>query len=258
MTRNTISFRALSLAALLMAMPLIALGQDVLPGMDLFQTDPGNTGFCFCDHPIPAGFFGPGSDPFDQPVHFEGFPPLGTTLCPGNDLSGIDTIVERLGTATLPEIGSSDTIPIEIVELQLRNADPIEVTYNGGQNPEFWDLMVTLTPSAPSLGLMTLTKTHAGGGVADIELMYFPGFNFSLGPLNLHHELPSALEMIATDIPWVYETAPDGSCTSNFCLNPGNLTALSNTSAGLGWLVYCPSPPVAVEGVHWGQVKSLY
>jgi hypothetical protein len=164
MTRNTLSFRALSLAALLMAMPLAALGQDVLPGMDLFHTEPGSTGFCFCDHPIPAGFFGPGSDPFDQPVHFEGFPPLSTPLCPDNDLSGIDTIVERLGTAVLPNIGASDVIPIEIVELKLLNADPIEVTYDGGQNPEIWDLTVTLAPSAPSLGLMTLTKTHAGGG----------------------------------------------------------------------------------------------
>ena len=57
---------------------------------------------------------------------------------------------------------------------------------------------------------------------------------------------------------WIYEVPATGSCTSNFCLNPGSLTVVANAAGSLGWNVFCPTDPVASEGVDWGTVKSLY
>ena len=133
--------------------------------------------------PIPADFFGPGSDPF-----FDIFPVEGSgsnsgfgpsdfefssslfdsslfSLFLGSDVSlaDTDTVVERQGAANLPIIGSMDTIPIEIVELNLVSTSPITVTFNGGQNPEQWDVEVQLSnPQAP--GTMTLTRTGPSSG----------------------------------------------------------------------------------------------
>ena len=244
----------------LAALPLAALAQDVLPGKDLFQSDPTNTGFCFCDHPIPADFFGPGSDPFDQPVNFTGSPLPPDPSCPFDDLSSIDTVLERLGVAELPAIGSSDTVPIEIVALSLVSVAPIVVTYNGGQDPELWNIQMELTPSQPTTGQMLIEKTHASGGLLDIDLIYSPSINFLQGPLSLHWSPAVPLSLTGTDIPWSYESPPANSCRSNICINPGGLTVVGGPEegAGFGWLAYCPTGPVATDKVNWGEVKSLY
>src|SRR5712692_9760276 len=50
----------------------------IQPGLDLFETVPGQTQFLFPPgNPIPPGFFGMGSDPFTGTIPLQGLP-LGT------------------------------------------------------------------------------------------------------------------------------------------------------------------------------------
>ena len=72
------------------------------------------------------------------------------------------------------------TIPIEIVALSLRGLSPTTVTFNGGQNPQPWDVEVDLSPTGNTpLGSMTATKTHANGGTFDASFFIVPRFRFT-------------------------------------------------------------------------------
>ncbi len=137
-------------------------------GFDLFVTDSSQTQITFSNSlPIPAGFFGPGSDPFTGTVHFDGVP-LGTYQ--GVNVGDTDTIVERKTDATLPQPPpSNDGVPIEIVSLSLVSVAPITVTYNGG-NPELWNVTVALAPT-PSTGAMTIFMKDQQGGTFDVTLL---------------------------------------------------------------------------------------
>ena len=100
-----------------------AAADDVLAGSDLFLTPAGpggGPGLTYQDlsgDPIPADFFGPGSDPFDGVIYLRGNPfsvpgPMGTEMA--------DTIVERLSDASLPDhTCSHDTIDTQIIALEL-------------------------------------------------------------------------------------------------------------------------------------------
>ena len=93
-------------AALVLATPATtALAQDIAPGFDLFTTDPVSTHRNFIDTPIPADFFGPGSDPFDGIISLTGEPLAGSTpLCPHDDLTVVDVVIQRPVVAQLPGI----------------------------------------------------------------------------------------------------------------------------------------------------------
>ena len=119
----------------------------IAPGVDLFTTpDGGTTDQDFAGMPIPPGFFGPGSDPFTGVIVYGG-QPLATA--PPGAIFPADTIVERLDTALLGGPGTQDVIPIEIVALHLVSVQPITVTYNGGMNPQLWDVQSCLSSAAP-------------------------------------------------------------------------------------------------------------
>ena len=225
-----------------------ALADDVLAGLDLFETDPGTTFQDFLSTPVPADFFGPGSDPFDGIIQLEGNPG-GFTLCPNDDLSRVDTIVQRLSTASLPLIGDTDVIDTEIVALSLKSVAPITVTWNGGQNPELWDVDVELSALAQPSGSMTIRHLDANGGTFDSDLPVLPKVTFTLvsNPLDIRVldfglEATPAVHFLAAAVPWAHSTPPSGSCTSNFCVNPGNLTLQQAplAQADHGVLSICP------------------
>ncbi|MGH2687299.1 MAG: hypothetical protein ACRDKW_00605, partial [Actinomycetota bacterium] len=170
-----------------LALPLLAgaaaplRAADVLPGIDMWTT-PGS-GLTFDDfsgNPIPADFFDPGSDPFTGVVVLIGqpLPDLGPPTAPS--VFPADTIVRRPMTAVLPGPGSQDTIPIEIVALNLVSVNPITVTYNGGQNPEPWDVRVCLSAVAPQMqGGMTVRQECPTGGTYDSTLPVVPKLVFT-------------------------------------------------------------------------------
>ncbi len=147
---------------------------NVLPGVDLWSTPSGGATVDshFTVMPIPADFFGPGSDPFDQPITLEGDPI--PQIWPA------DVIVERLDTAFLPACGDSDMIPIEIIALSLKSINPITVTWDGGQDPELWDVKVCLSSvDTQHIGSMTIRHECSDGGTFDATLPVTPRFIFT-------------------------------------------------------------------------------
>jgi hypothetical protein len=183
----------------------------------------------FASDPIPAGFFGLGSDPFADQVKLKGGPLCDTEF---GDFDLVDTIIERsddpFDECTPPL--STASVDIHIVALNLVSAEPITVTYNGGQNPEQWDVMVGLSEVPAPMGTLWATKQHCSGGEFTSELYIQPKFTFTRGdpPSEvrvLDTGLPSGgsrppdlLEQL-TPIPWAHRTEdPVDPCTHFFTL----------------------------------------
>jgi len=214
----------LLIVVFLLSTPLAAFSQDVVAGFDAYEHN-GIKQWDFSLVPIPADFFGPGSDPFTGTVNLQGTPLGSTTDCPSG-LGNADTIIRRLQDALLPSIGSSDTVPIELVELSLVSSQPITVTYNGGQSPETWNVQLTLSQSATSTGTITIEKTLTDGGIFGMSIDLEPRFVFTRvfdGAVAILDSPGTWTDTIsAANVPWVYSalgfTCPP--CGSNFV--PGN------------------------------------
>jgi hypothetical protein len=70
----------------------------------------------------------------------------------------VSTVIQR-GAIHFNNVGDTDTVPIEIVELHLTSIDPIMVTY-GSEPPSFFDVFVDLDPAASQTpGSLQLTWT---------------------------------------------------------------------------------------------------
>ena len=136
-------------------------------GTDCWVTQCGQTHASFGNFPIPADFFGPGSDPFTEGVYLR-----------GEGGGQPDTRVARLQDVVLPALGSAAPIEIELVELNLVSCAPILVHVQG-QPPIEWDVQVTLSPTAAPLGQMVVTKTHENGGTFVSEFSVQPVFTFT-------------------------------------------------------------------------------
>ena len=254
--------------AILLAFPLAlsapARADNVLAGNDMFRTDAGSTYQDFSGTPIPASFFDPGSDPFTGTVRFAGSPLGHNTACPLDDLSLVDTIVRRNATANLPLIPSTDTVPIEIVALSLVSVNPITVTYSGGLNPETWNLRVTLSQSAAQVpGSMTITHANPAGGTFSSTLPVTPRFTFTRISDNAIRVLDlgdfgGVIQFQALNVPWIHSVPMAGSCTTNFCVNPGQLTTELSQLAAHGVISICPQPPTPARSHTWGLVKVIY
>jgi hypothetical protein len=143
-------------------------------GIDLWMTpDNGGTYVDFAEVPIPAGFFGPGSDPFTGVVELRGEPTGILALGP------TDHIVQRHGPAVVPP-GGSDSVPIEIVALSLVSVQPIGVTFGGGK-PEPWDVRICLSASnRQERGCMVIARDPCGdGGTFESQLPVLAKFTFT-------------------------------------------------------------------------------
>lgn len=134
-------------------------GFPIVADNDQFET-PGNgeTFHDFGGSPIPANFFGPGSQPFNQLVALEGVP-LSTD-------SEIDTIIQRHQTIT----GPGGSTQLTMTALSLRSSHPITVTYSSGAS-EAWNLKVGLSQFKASTGTMTVNAT-----TMDSTLKVWPRF----------------------------------------------------------------------------------
>ncbi len=206
--------------------------EDVLPGIDLLETEaPSAWQFGNGFPPIPVDFFNPGSEPF------EWWPPLGgkafgvSPVCPG-DLGNTDTIIERLATSHVDAIGAVDRVPIEMVQLSLSSTAPLDI--GGG---ELWNVDLTLSPVARSTGIMTITRTHADGGVFDAEMFVVPQFTFTRTDTLETAVLDGAAAgmgsyLRVTDVPWIDDSTgllwP--ACSSNFV--PGIDAAMKYVTGG--------------------------
>ena len=183
---------------------------DTIPaGIDPLETDSPAT----YQPVIPPGFFGPGSDPFSGNISFSGDP-----IGPSSGTA--DTLIQRMGQLDLfPPYPVQDTVPIELVALNLVSVNPIVVTYNGGMTPEPWDVRLEESNVTPSQGSMTVTKTHADGGTFTTTLTIQPRFIFTrVGPPGMQvWEAPAAAPFNTNSGPAPWE---------EFCLTPDALTGL--------------------------------
>lgn len=194
----------------------VQAGQDqksafVTPGPGT-SVDFGNVG----TPAIPADFFGPGSDPFDGAVGFQGA---------ANPATPCDTDIVAGGPVICPGAGfprSCDQVSIEIVALDLKSIDPMTVTFNGGQNPESWDVALILTVGAQPQGTLDATLEHANGGTFDCSLPILPRFVFT--PTGGGVDLTGDFDQVTLQLtgPWVINVNPN---LGVFAPNDGDFVA---------------------------------
>lgn len=201
--------------------PIVA-PEDIVPaGFDLFETDSSTSFYDFSQTPIPADFFGPGSDPFTGSVE------MGGKEIDPDQLGTTDTIVERLSVMHLPPpYPSSDMIPIELVELSLVSVEPIVVPV--GRTIQVWNVNVGVSHVVDSKGEMTITKVNNEGGTFDSVLYVQPLFTFTRVADGAVRQLDTGalglppLEFVAKDVPWRRTCPPEvlkvpGVTTEFFC-----------------------------------------
>jgi len=140
-------------------------GFPILAGNDEFETPAnGETFHDFGGSPIPANFFGAGSQAFNQLVALEGVP-----LSGGSD---VDTIIQRHQTVSAPG-GSTQ---LTMTGLSLKSINPITVTYAGG-GTESWNAQVSLSQFKASTGTMKVNSS-----TMDSTLKVWPRFTFTRIP----------------------------------------------------------------------------
>jgi len=141
-----------------------------LVGWGVFSPGMGGT-------PLPADFFGPGSDPFDGIIALTGSP---LTPNPPYEFGNADAIIERKESAALPDNESTDMVEIELVALNLLSTIPITVSYDGGAYFEEWDVHVCLSEIAlVDAGSMVLMRDCCLGGEFNATLAFYPKFIFT-------------------------------------------------------------------------------
>lgn len=177
-----------AIAALVVSKPATSCAQfEVAPGFDLWTTDPAGTHFFFDQTPfqgVPLGTFDFGGTIGVQDV--------GTT----------DTIVQRLQPASgVPGVPAN--INIELVSLQLRSVDPIDL----GAGLDFHYL--TLSNGPPVLGAATISFDSANGGTYNPTFAIPFGIEYHIGAIDgpvvsadVLQLLPSAVEPTPS---WVRE-----------------------------------------------------
>ncbi|MHC4775549.1 MAG: hypothetical protein ACYTBR_09825 [Planctomycetota bacterium] len=171
-------------------------------GIDCWETSCGRTKASFCEQPLPADFFEPGSEPFEGTVALQGA------------TGEADTQVARLQDMVFDRVPQSDTIDIEIVALNLVSCAPITVMVFG--EPQAWDVAVSLSETQPPPGQMTVTKTHENGGVFTSDFLVQPVFTFTkVDPPHDVRVLDTGLAGYSPDhlfsvgeMPWVHELEP--------------------------------------------------
>jgi hypothetical protein len=255
---------AVALCTAVLLLPAAVFATDVQTGFDTVVHVPPSF-WDFGPNPLPADYFGPGSDPFDGGIPADASVLPSSPFCPG-PLGNTDMILQRKNIASLPGVPSSDVIDIEIVELSLVSTSPITVTYNGGLNPEQWDVEITLSSSLASTGTMTIRQEHTNGGTFDAEVLLEPHFTFTRVSDSTVRTLDGAGSyedlIVATDVPWVY--ADPGldcpACVTNFI--PGDDGTGPQPFVFTGTIssqaVECGCAPGAIPTLsEWGLIAAL-
>ncbi len=123
--------------------------------------------------PIPAGFFGAGSDPFGDIVSF-----VGQAADPSGVQGATDTQIDH-GPVVFDAVTGVAQSTLNIITLDLISENPISVMY-GGANPEQWLVIAGLSPHDPGSGLLTATLDDPSGnaGTYDATVYVQPVFLF--------------------------------------------------------------------------------
>ena len=140
-----------------------AMSTFIQAGNDEFETTGnGETYHNFQASPVPAGFFGTGSQQYGGLV-----PLVGVPVNPA--VSDTDTIIHRNQDVLTP--GSTT---ITMTALNLNSINPITVSYTDGHT-ENWNVRVNLSDVKASGGSMSFSDS----GTFDSSLSVFPKFTFT-------------------------------------------------------------------------------
>lgn len=172
----------------------------VPPGVDCFSTPAEESAARLSENPLPAGFFGPDSAPFDGDICFRGDPQI-----------ALDTCVERLDELKFDENGRAST-RIELTELELVGCEPIVVQI--GDRETTWDVRGTVSTANPTTGRMEVTRSSDRGGEFEAEFGLLMRMTFTPRESDLQERVFDAGELgmepdrIATPepVPWVHST----------------------------------------------------
>ena len=217
-------------------------------GLDYFETVPTGTSISFAHNPIMPGFFGPGSDGFIGTIRFKGVP-----IFPGaGGLGTADARLRRLTDVFIAQNGIKGrqaTIFIQIADLDLVSMSPIRVTHNQGQNPELWDVNVSLSPSLLQVfGSMTIIiQTNAEGGTYDITLPVRMVITFTRRSDNATRSLPMSVQFADNDVPWSHNAGNVLVTAPHFCPicieGESRVSTLTAPGDNMQWQVQVPTRP---------------
>ena len=160
---------------------------EVLPGFDLLETQPGTTFIGIPFLGVPLGGFD-----FGGSIGMQG-------------VGNADTIVRRLDTASVALPPGADTIPIELVALQLVSVVPIDLGL--GVGPYFVTLQSERGGPA-SVGSMTI-DFDATGDSGTFDSFFDVFFDIRLGGLNGPIAQSNMLQLASDNVPW-NRTPPAG------------------------------------------------
>jgi hypothetical protein len=174
-------------------------------------------------------------------IHLKGIPFRETTA---------DTVVRRLSDFNITGKNEAPvTISIQIVMLSLASVNPITVTYNQGQNPELWDVRVSLSPNEQQLlGSMTISETNPQGGTYDVRLPVRMVITFTRRADNATRALPISVEFGDVNVPWSHNAGRVLLTDHQFCPiciegESRVSTLVAPAGGGLNWQVQAALGP---------------
>lgn len=227
--QRNVFIAVLSLLALLALVGGAAQAQlevTIGPGSDLWVTVHGG-GQTYQDVVLPPDFFGAGSEGFSGRVEFMGLP------LDEENLGPVDTVVRRTENAVLSGPGTSATVAIELVALNLLSVEPITVVMDGVETQ--WDIEVRAHPGGTPIvpGTMTIRQTSEAGGTFDSTLPVVPFFFFTnVQNPDLVHTLDGGefglqFDFHSAGVPWLFD---HGNCDVRVVDQPVTLSSrFSNT-----------------------------
>jgi len=246
--------------SVILTVPLVLTGltatralsqQPVLAGIDLLET---NEEFSFYD--LSDVVICPDCIVVSDPViPLFGVPRGDDPVCGSDDLGPTDSIVQRPEDTPVLFPGDEAQVPIEIVDLHLRSAQPFTVVCEG--ETQQWMLDVTVDPEQQQPGQMQIRKTHENGGTFNGQLPVKPIFVFTRvddDPPLLICELEPPPVIFQIEGPWVHQSndfplLEIPGCTSNFI--PG--IDGENEEQAFGVLLEVPTQD---KQIHWFPATS--
>ena len=193
--------------------------QPILAGLDLLETNPGET---FCDLSN-LDLLCPGCTVIGDPiVPLQGIPMDQSAACMDPIPGEVDTIIRRPFDTVIFFPGEEVNVEIELVELHLESVQPFQVDCQGDQ--QSWMVTVGLDPQGQQQGQMRVVKTHENGGFLIGGILVEPRYIFTRvdedPPVDLCEVFPGPQDF-QLDGPWVHEVnefplLEIPGCTSNF------------------------------------------
>ena len=209
------------LSAISAAAPQVIVGQ----GDDVFIVPPKaphakvGARLDFSSNPIPADFFGPGSDPFDGVIGFQGAP---LETVPPDALPSANLIIRRYADTASLTLGTADTVLTRIVALHLESIQPVTISFNGGTSFGDYDVEAFLSRTVVQPGGSTLIYLeHQDGGRFEYDITGRLALDFTQGGVPVGTLDPwGPMSLTTRQTSWMLVGGPAGFTRGAVGVNP--------------------------------------